>query len=459
MKKKTLLIILMMETMAAAFCACDRKNVDIDETTTVITVTKDEVDLADLSSEQFWIEQTDNKDEIIMTYEEIEAQNEHLMSSWGTDWTGGYYDVKAFPEKVEKEWLKDRICYMDLKNTKLYYKGESISEEQWEMYYDNYNLDAIPEEKNVLYAVTNENIPMLDLPTEDVLTDGDMDEMVNALQQTLLKINEPVAVLHDSSDSKWVFVVANEYIGWVKKEYCSFFETRQEWIDYQNRENFVVITRDCTIPETDYKLLMGTKLFMAAGNEDETSEEYIIEIPKKNETGLIQYEEISINHSESVCKGYLPFTREMVIKLAFQELGDSYGWGGAQGNRDCSSYVKDIYACFGFKLPRNSRLQQSMPDVADDMTSLSEEEKKNCVEKSSAGDILGINGHIMIYLGKANGKYYVINMLSSYVPEEVTEDFGNSIVSVNQVMVNSLNVKRRNGNTWLQELKGIVNFN
>lgn len=26
-------------------------------------------------------------------------------------------------------------------------------------------------------------------------------------------------------------------------------------------------------------------------------------------------------------------------------------------------------------------------------------------------------------------------------------------------MVNSLNVKRRNGNTWLQELKGIVNFN
>ena len=49
-------------------------------------------------------------------------------------------------------------------------------------------------------------------------------------------------------------------------------------------------------------------------------------------------------------------------------------------------------------------------------------------------------------------------MLSSYIPEEVTENFGNSIEAVNKVFLNSLNVKRKSGNTWLQELNGVVHF-
>lgn len=454
MKKN--LALLLTTLMYISLCACGGE--ESQNATGQMLSINEEVNEADLSSSSFWLDRLENADEVIMTIEEINRQNELLLSTWGTDWTGGYYDVKSFPEKIDREWLEERICYLDLKNTKLYYKGESISEEQWEQYYSNLNLDAISEEITVSYAVINKNTSALDLPTEDIITDSDMNEEYNALQETTLKINEPIIVLHDSLDSEWVFAVANEFIGWVKKECCSYFFNRQEWLDYQEQEKFIIVTEDAGISEVEQKLLMGTKLFLSEQTIDDTVSEYTVIIPQADDNGFISFKEVKISNSSAVSVGYLPFTREKIIELAFQELGDPYGWGGMDGKRDCSSYMKDIYACFGFQLPRNSRLQQSMPKLAKDISSLSEEEKEKCVENASAGDIMGISGHIMMYLGKVGEKHYVISMLSSYVPEDVTENFENSVVSINQVVVNSLGVKRRNGNTWLQELKAIVSF-
>lgn len=390
-----------------------------------------------------------------MSAEEISEYNETILSAWGTDWNGGYYDIEAFPQQVEGDWLEERILFLDLRNTERYHKGEAITAEEWEQYYDNTNLDAIPEEKEVSYAVTNDNARALDLPTEDIFTGSDMNEEFNSIQETTLRLNEPVVILHESKDGEWVFAAANEFIGWVEKENCSFFATRQEWLDYQAQDNFVMVTKDCE--EAAQTLYMGTKLFLAEGSSAE-EDEYMVVLPGADEEGYITYEEIAISGSEAIRAGYLPFTRENIVTLAFQELGEPYGWGGIDGKRDCSSYVKDIYACFGFRLPRNSRLQQTMPEVAEDISACTEEEKLTSVGQAKAGDILGISGHIMLYLGEANGKHYVISMLSSYVPEDVTENYENSVESISKVKVNSLNVRRRNGNTWLQELNAIVDF-
>lgn len=434
--------------MTVAMVACSTGKEDVN---------KELVSETELQSLQFWLDHSENTDNILMTSEEIQKQNNIMLSTWGTDWELGYYDITAFPEVIDANWLKDRICYLNLMNTKLYKDGELITQDMWNQYYINYNLESISEDVKVSYGVTNHYAPALDLPTNDIFTSDGLSNSHNALQETLLKINEPIVVLHTSTDNQWVFVVANEFIGWIKSEYCSYFSSRQEWIDYQKQQNYIIVTNDTAVTETNIKLSMGTKLYLET-LPDETTSEYNVIMPQKDESGFITYGNDRILNTDAVNVGYLPFTRSNILKLAFQELGDSYGWGGIDGKRDCSSYLKDIYACFGFQLPRNSRLQQTMPNISTDISEYSEKDKMSYLDHMNAGDILGIRGHMMMYLGKANDKYYVISMLSSYVPESVTENFANSIESINTVFINSLNVNRANGNTWLQELCGTVKF-
>ena len=121
-------------------------------------------------------------------------------------------------------------------------------------------------------------------------------------------------------------------------------------------------------------------------------------------------------------------------------------------------YIKDIYNCFGFQLPRNSRIQMNIPEMNVKTESMSVTEKEAILEETNPGAIMGISGHVMLYLGKDNGQHYVISMLGSYIPETVTENFAEHIVSAQKVTVNTLDVKRKNGNTWLQEIISIVDI-
>ncbi len=82
-------------------------------------------------------------------------------------------------------------------------------------------------------------------------------------------------------------------------------------------------------------------------------------------------------------------------------LGDRYGWGGMLDSRDCSSYVREVYLCFGIALPRNTTWQAQIPSRIDNISGLSEEERKQYLDKLPVGSILQIPGHEMIYLGKS----------------------------------------------------------
>lgn len=395
---------------------------------------------------QFWLDKMDQPDQVVLTQDQIAAVNQSMMDAWGTDWVGGYYDITRFPETVEREWLVERMDYLDLRHTKLFYKGQAVSEAQWDAYYEVMAWGEIDAKTVVSYGVIVHNTPMLDLPTEDILTDSSLDETSNSLQQTMLKINEPVVVIHESSDGQWLYVAANEYMGWVKGTDCAYFADRAQWLGYQAQSDFIMVTRDVVLHGMKETTLMGTKLYI---QEDQYA------VPGRDQDGMLVNQYMPLSEGEDFSMGYLPYTRANMLRLAFQELGQPYGWGGKDGKRDCSSFIKDIYSCFGFQLPRNSRIQQSMPQ-ADDMTAMTEAEKTARMEDVQPGDILGISGHVMLYLGQAGGQHYVISMLGSYVPETVTENFADHVETVNCVMVNTLDVHRKNGNTWLQELRAIV---
>lgn len=447
----TFIIVLCMSTTIVACGNNTQKN----NSNEVVNKDRVEVDSSKLNSASFWIDKTKNSEEVVMTEDEITTLNKNMMDKWGMDWYEGYYDVYNITENVDINQLKERICYLDLRNSELYRKGELVDEAGWDNYYSNLNLDGITEE--LRYAIIIRNTSALDMPTYDILTDSSLDEAFNSLQQTTLKMNEPVVVLHESSDEKWLYVVANEYIGWVEKDNCAYFSDKQAWIDYMSQEDFLMICTDTTIEGLDRELLMGTKIFIS-NTEVVDGKDYVLQIPDKNDEGFVTYSYIGVSKNEAFNEGYLPYTRKNVIELAFSELGEPYGWGGSNGERDCSLYIKDIYECFGIEMPRNSRLQMNMVNVSENMSEISEKDKEERITKAMSGDVLGISGHVMLYLGEVNGKHYVISMLSSYVPETVTDNFSESVEDISKVFVNSLDVRRRNGNTWLQELIAIVNI-
>lgn len=83
-----------------------------------------------------------------------------------------------------------------------------------------------------------------------------------------------------------------------------------------------------------------------------------------------------------------------------------------------------------------------------DMANMSTEEKCLILDKLPLGTALSFSGHEIMYLGKVNGKYYVYSTASKIAdPADDTK-----ILRTRGVMINTLDIKRANGHTWMQDL-------
>lgn len=460
---KRLLVLLLAASMLVSMSACGKEtgnnDYEVGSTQSEFGDTEaNQPEATGVESLQFWLDKVENPDEVLLTLKEIEKHNALMMRWWGTDFKSGYHDINVFPESVDKEWLQDRIEYPNVKNLGLYCNGKKVTSSQWKENYKAFNYDKMPAKIDVKYGVLVHSTPGFDFPSAEIFTASNLDESENLIQQTYFRMNEPVVVVWESADKEWYYVVANEYVGWIEAKDCALFKNRTEWTEYQKQENFVVITEDSKIEGIEGTVYMSTKLYLADENEadDSLDGDYIVRVPQRDKNGELSYSYASLSKGDGIHEGYLSYTTRNVLTLAFQELGDPYGWGGIDGKRDCSMYIKDIYNCFGFQLPRNSRIQMNIPEMRNKIGEMTVEEKEELISKTTPGSILGFNGHVMLYLGEDNGQHYVISMLGSYVPEDVTENFKEHVISALRVNVNTLDVKRKNGNTWMKELVSLV---
>ena len=177
----------------------------------------------------------------------------------------------------------------------------------------------------------------------------------------------------------------------MKQDTIGLFENRSEWQRTKEMEKFLVITGDRIQTKKilgnslsgDFEFTMGTRLCLAENKEWENKEEitsaydcYVVKVPVRGEDGKVQFSLLSVPLSQDVSIGYMEYTRANVIRQAFKMLGNPYGWGGMNGERDCSSLIRDVYLCFGFRLPRNSDDMAKIPSQMHvDLTGLSEKQK------------------------------------------------------------------------------------
>ncbi len=413
----------------------------------------------------FWQRKENCSDSVIMTEAEIAEFNRKILDTTETctnDLTsfGGTYNGKSLAE----------LNAAFQSPSGLYLNGEPVPESYYEAIREN--IKNAPVTNNMPYKfgfAVNRTI-MKAYPYEDYLSDDPSDPEWDNLASSAVLVNEPLVVMFTTADGKFTLVNSQCCSGWVPTEDIGVCESKEDWESLLNPEEFLVVTGEKVYLEpsadadlNEKLLTMGTVLELDSEYTDKVAyrlpwNNYVVKMPARDENGKFYQKNALISANRDVNTGYLPYTSANVVSQAFKSLGDRYGWGGMMNSQDCSAYVREVYRCFGFELPRNTNRQAAMPADVTVMTdvnagvNMTDDEKKAVLDTLPAGTILFISGHEMIYLGEDNGLYYTINDSSSLI----APDEPGVVIRPRSVIVNDLSTLRSNGNTWLTELTRAV---
>ena len=418
---------------------------------------------SEMSSPSYWTEESD----ILMSYDEIEKLNVETITTKGTN----MYDLKNQTEAVDGIALNEAIKKSSQADAQ-YYLGwtyleskEKATQEDFDKIIENTQNPDAEKEQKVLYGIATKRTELRTFPSHIAIWDDPADSDFDYQYLTAIRVNEPIVITSKSKDGNYYLAKNICCSGWIPADSVAICKDKDEWISAWNikNEDALVVWGDKVFTETsivgaktsDLMLTMGTVLELAKDvNPNELVDNrsaynnYVVWIPVRNDDGTYSKKLTLISEHKQVSAGFLPFTKENISKVVFSALGNTYGWGGSLNSDECSGYMRNVYKCFGMELARHTTLQSSMPMAKVDMQYMAKEEKIKFFDALPFGAILYFNGHEMMYLGKRNEKYYVISSVGTIMQPE------NPSVRqrIRSTIVNTLDVKRANGNTWFDEL-------
>ena len=98
-------------------------------------------------------------------------------------------------------------------------------------------------------------------------------------------------------------------------------------------------------------------------------------------------------------------TPRVCARIAGEFPGQTYGWGGLFGNRDCSAFMRDFFAPLGIWLPRNSAQQAGVGRFIDLENESVRDKERIIVDKGVPFlTMVTMPGHIMLYIGSRDGR-------------------------------------------------------
>ena len=296
-------------------------------------------------------------------------------------------------------------------------QGKRVEKGFYEGLQENMNIKAIPANINVRFAFTWRYADIRLLPSEETITVLPSDLEFDELQNDSLDIGVPLAVLQESKDKVWAYIKSSASSGWVRKDrlvFCSL----DEFKDFLSEKPFVVVTSpkaDIFLDErlTRYHDLvrMGAR-FACKEKSDSAAIEIII--PYDDGKGNLLALRAFIR-KEDVSLGYLAYTQRNIIEQAFKMLNQPYGWGGANREQDCSSFLQEVFSTVGVALPRNSSAQGKTGHLLGSFPEKVINEVKIKILKQAQGGttICQLRGHVLLYLGMYCGVPFAIHETSA----------------------------------------------
>ncbi len=360
-------------------------------------------------------------DEVILSTKEINSYNQKIKSK-----TDAIYDMSI--TSLSKEKIKSYINSYKAPSLPKYNGNKKITTTELNKILDNRNMDNIASQNPLIKGIVVKRSNLRSLPTNTHFYSSTSKKYLDNIQETELLVNTAVLILHESKDGEWYFVLSPTYYGWVEKDTIAQ-ATTDDWNYFLNSDQFVIIT-DKSVTANNTSLDMSVKLpyVGSSGNN------YQVVIPQKNSSGFVEKKNISIL-KEKANVGYLPYTQKNVYAQAIKYKGTPYQFGGWTGGVDCSSYVSNVFRTFGFQFPRNTSSQNTSVGQIISLSGKSNSSKLKQIEKYPAS-LLYQSGHVMIYLGKENGKHYIIHANATTLNVAITVlDNSQNLTNINKIVL------------------------
>ncbi len=370
----------------------------------------------------YWIGRLAHPDRIVLDRKAIAAQNARLYSV-----DQSMHDLSRLPAALPREqvrgWIEklapsfDRPLFDE--------RGQPLDLARLaESTRANLRLDAVAESVAPRFGLVVRRADLRAVPDRLRVFRSADDHDIDRWQESALFPGTPVAIVHESGDGNWWFVVSPNYAAWVEKQYVAE-GAREAVLGYGRDRPYLVVTganvRTNHTPEaprvSSLQLDMGLRLPLLdwppreAVNGQDPYAAYVVELPVRDDDGKLRFSPALVPRGADVATGYLPLTQANLLRQGFKFLGERYGWGNGYGTRDCSSFVSEVYRSVGVELPRNTSDQAVSPALNRIALGKDDDRAKRLalVKATQPGDLIYIPGHVMMVIGHEGDRTWVIH--------------------------------------------------
>ena len=370
----------------------------------------------------WWVARQDAPDRVILDAQAIAAQNAKLMQL-----DDSMFDLDAFPATLDRARVAGWVEGISTRPKRALYdeRGQAFASSALDAIVENVNLSAIPATQPTRFGLVVHRADLRAFPTRTRVFSSNDDHDIDRFQESALFPGDPVAIVHESRDGQWLFVVNTRYAAWIEKRFVAH-GSREDVLGYGKRTPMRIVTgaRATTVytPEepgvSDIQLDMGVRVPVLAdwpvgkpvnGQDGYTS--HIIQLPVRNDDGTLRFAPALLPRREPTSDAPLALTPRNLIQQGFRFLGERYGWGHSYNARDCSGFVSEIYRSMGVALPRNTSDQAVSPALNRIAFNEKDSHAKRMavVRDLQVGDLVYIPGHVMMVIGNVDGEPYVIH--------------------------------------------------
>ena len=384
----------------------------------------------------FWLRQTANETTVLLSPDALQAYQKELIDGAPHTLSNLATLPWSYSMVTLRQWITDAQWPENIK----FCNGQPFNNPQEkEKLLPAAAIWQSTQRQFIRYGVMTKNANLRTFPTADEYTQkvGGFDR----LQETSLDLGEPVAILLEHPDRPWFYVQTYHYRGWVEKEAVASIPTRKAWLSWINPAVKRISLAPAATLTSGENLRMGASLPVL---DNKTC------LPRRDEKGFLTTVALSNADSNALFASPLPCTRQNIVRQALQYYDAPYVWGDSGDGVDCSGLVVRVFRGLGLALPRNADEQEEAPGWKINMAGKSTIERQQVLDKLPSGSLLHMDGHVMIYLGKSAGNYWVVHAYSGHMEPAI--DGKLRFRSVMRVTISPLSLLRADGATFLDSL-------